>query len=503
MIAMVIATQYQIVIGLEVHAQLSTDTKLFCSCSTTFAQAPNANTCPICMGYPGVLPVINAKAVEYALRAGLALDCKIDPQSKFDRKQYFYPDLPKGYQISQWDRPICEWGKLNFHYQDSQGQIQEHQVAIRRIHMEEDAGKLVHASETSDARLHGSDYSLLDLNRAGTPLIEIVSEPEIFCAEQAVAYVKELRKILMAIGVCDGNMQEGSLRCDVNISLHKTGQPFGTRAEIKNVNSFRSISRAIDYEYKRQSELLDAGKSIDQETRLFDEESGRTFTMRSKEDAHDYRYFPEPDLVPLNVPLADIEMLRQSLPELPQQKLQRYISEFSLNTEVASILLEEMEYALFFEETLREASPDRSESHLRLAARIANYLVGSVAAYLKQHKLSLAQSKLSPKSLADMVLAIESSQISDNIAKNEIIEDLLSRDISVSELITSKGLAQITDTGALRSLIEKLIAANPKQYSDYRAGNTKLKGFFVGQVMKETQGKASPQIINEILDTLA
>ncbi len=487
------ATKYQIVIGLEVHAQLSTKTKLFCACSTEFGKPANENTCPICMGYPGVLPVLNAQAVEYATRAGLALDCTIDGNSKFDRKQYFYPDLPKGYQISQWDRPICQDGKLDIEYVDEAGIKQKQSVRIQRIHMEEDAGKLVHASDSADARLHGSDYSLVDLNRAGTPLVEIVTHPDIRSAEAAVAYVKELRKILMAIGVCDGNMQEGSLRCDVNISLHLPGTPFGTRAEIKNVNSFRSISRSVEYEYKRQSELLDQGKTIDQETRLFEENSGKTFTMRSKEDAHDYRYFPEPDLVPMNVSTREIEAMRAALPELPQQKQNRYIAEFNLNEEAASTLIDEMELALFFEATLTETAGKQP-------VKIANYLIGPVAAYLNETKTALKQTKLTSQLLAEMVLAIDKGIISDNIAKNDIIGELLAHGISVAELIEKKGLAQITDTGAIEAIVKQIIDANPKQLAEYKAGNPKIKGFFVGQVMKASQGKASPQIINDLLE---
>ena len=332
--------KYQIVIGLEVHAQLKTKSKLFCACSTQFGKEPNANTCPVCLGYPGVLPVLNKQAVDYAIKAGLALGCQIDLNSKFDRKQYFYPDLPKGYQISQFDKPLCNHGKLN---------IGSKEVRILRIHMEEDAGKLVHAGAE---RLHGSDYSLVDLNRASTPLVEIVSEPDIRSAEEAVLYVKELRKVLLYLDVCDGNMQEGSLRCDVNISLNKPGEPFGTRAEIKNVNSFRSISRAIDYEYKRQSEIIDQGGTVVQETRLFDEHTGKTHSMRSKEDAHDYRYFPDPDLLPLILTQEKVDKINQTLPELPQQKKNRYVAQFSINPDSAEIITDDLATALFFEEVL-------------------------------------------------------------------------------------------------------------------------------------------------------
>ena len=477
--------KYNIVIGLEVHAQLKTKSKLFCSCSTEFGKEPNANTCPVCMGYPGVLPVLNDQAVDYAIKAGLALGCEIDLNSKFDRKQYFYPDLPKGYQISQFDKPICNHGKLNIGNKD---------VRILRIHMEEDAGKLVHAGAE---RLHGSDYSLVDLNRASTPLIEIVSEPDINSAEEAVAYVKELRKVLLYTDVCDGNMQEGSLRCDVNISLNKEGEPWGTRAEIKNVNSFRSIARAIEYEYKRQSQLLDNGEEVVQETRLFEENSGKTHSMRGKEDAHDYRYFPEPDLLPLTLEQGRVDGIRESLPELPQQRKTRYIEEFALNEDTAHNLTEEIAIANFFEETVAKGAS---------AVKTANWLNGAVAAYLNENKKELADTKLSSDLLAQMISLIEKGTISDNIAKNDIITELLENGVDdpkgVEKLIEEKGLAQITDTGAIEEMIKEVLDANPKQVEDFKAGNQKIKGFFVGQIMKKTQGKASPQIINELLAKL-
>lgn len=473
--------KYNIVIGLEVHAQLKTASKLFCSCSTEFGKEANANTCPVCMGYPGVLPVLNAKAVEYAIKAGLALDCQIDLNSKFDRKQYFYPDLPKGYQISQFDKPLCNHGKLN---------IGNKEVRILRIHMEEDAGKLVHAGAD---RLHGSEYSLVDLNRASTPLIEIVSEPDIANAQEAVAYVKELRKILLYIGVCDGNMQEGSLRCDINISLNKEGEPYGTRAEIKNVNSFRSISRAIEYEYKRQSQLLDKGEKVVQETRLFEENSGKTHSMRGKEDAHDYRYFPEPDLLPLELEQTTVDALRASLPELPLQRKTRYVAEFNINEDTAHNLTEDINVANFFEKTVAQGAN---------ATKTANWLTGVIAAYLNDNKVELSQTKLSSKLLAQMIALIDKGIISDNIAKNDIIIELLENGTDVEKLIADKGLAQITDSSEIENIIQTILDANPKQVADYKAGNQKIKGFFVGQVMKQTQGKASPQIINESLEKL-
>jgi aspartyl-tRNA(Asn)/glutamyl-tRNA(Gln) amidotransferase subunit B len=483
---------YEMVIGLEVHAQLSTESKLFCNCSIEFGKEPNENTCPVCMGYPGVLPVLNTKAVDYAVKAGLALDCEIDPKSKFDRKQYFYPDLPKGYQISQWDKPLCKNGKLHIEGRD---------IGIVRIHMEEDAGKLVHAgdgSETEADRLFGSDYSLIDLNRAGTPLIEIVSAPDIRSADEAISYVKELRKILLYLGVCDGNMQEGSLRCDVNISLRKPGAGFGTRAEIKNVNSFRSVGRAIEFEFKRQSQILDKGEKVVQETRLFEESSGKTFSMRSKEDAHDYRYFPEPDLVPIHIERETVEQIKKNLPELPLQKRSRYMTEFSLNEEVATLLTEDYTTAKFFEDTVLILPKNQADA----PRKAANWLNGNIAAYINERKINIHQTKLSPALLAQMVTLIEEGTISDNIAKNDIIIDLLERGTDVQELIQSKGLAQITDTAAIETVIKEVLAKNTAQVEQFKSGNQKIKGFLVGRIMKETQGKASPQIINKILDTL-
>ena len=473
--------EYNITIGLEVHAQLKTKSKLFCSCSTEFGKEPNANTCPVCMGYPGVLPVLNKQAVAYAITAGLALGCKIDLNSRFDRKQYFYPDLPKGYQISQFDNPICNHGKLS---------IGNKEVRILRIHMEEDAGKLVHAGAE---RLHGSDHSLVDLNRASTPLIEIVSEPDINSAEEAVTYVKELRKVLLYTEVCDGNMQEGSLRCDVNISLNKTGQPLGTRAEIKNVNSFRSISRAIEYEYKRQSQILDEGGKIVQETRLFEEGTGKTHSMRSKEEAHDYRYFPEPDLLPVTIEQKQVDDARQGLPELPQQKKTRYIEEFQVNEDTATTITDDLETAHFFEKVLSKGAK---------ANKAANWIIGPIAAYLNENKKSLNETKLSAELLAEMLVLIEKGTISDNIAKNDIINELLETGSPVAKLIEDKGLAQITDTGAIEAIVQEVIDTNPKQVEQFKSGNDKIKGFFVGQVMKKTQGKAPPSLVNQLLGKL-
>lgn len=504
-------TDYEMVIGLEVHAQLKTNTKLFCNCSTEFGKDPNENTCPVCMGFPGTLPVLNDKAVEYAIKAGLALDCEIDPNCKFDRKQYFYPDLPKGYQISQYDKPLCLGGKLVINYEDDDKKLQSKEIGITRIHMEEDAGKLVHAGGGADDasieadRLFGSDYSLADWNRACTPLIEIVSEPDIRSAAEAVAYVKELRKTLLYLDVTDGNMQEGSLRCDVNISIRKPGEEFGTRAEIKNVNSFRSIFRAIEFEYKRQSKLLDSGEKVVQETRLFEEGSGKTHSMRSKEEASDYRYFPEPDLVPLGVPQDLISKLEASLPELPSAKKTRYMEEFQISDEAASVITEEIATADFFEEVLAANQEGDAKALAKRAKKVANWIIGSIAAYLNENKQGITDTKLTAGMLAEMVSHIEKGTISDNIAKNDIINELLANGDqykSVEEFIEKKGLAQITDTSEVESIIQGILDNNQKQVEDFKAGNQKIRGFFVGQVMKATQGKASPQLVNQLLDKL-
>jgi aspartyl-tRNA(Asn)/glutamyl-tRNA(Gln) amidotransferase subunit B len=474
--------KYEIVIGLEVHAQLKTKTKLFCNCSTAFGEEPNKNTCPVCMGYPGVLPVLNEKAVDFAIQAGLALNCDINRECKFDRKQYFYPDLPKGYQISQWDKPICEHGYL---------EILGKKVNIVRIHMEEDAGKLVHAGDDAD-RLHGSSYSLVDLNRAGTPLIEIVSAPDISNADEAVAYVKELRKILIALDVCDGNMQEGSMRCDVNISLNLPGaSEYGKRAEIKNVNSFRSIARAIEYEYKRQSKLLDNGEEVTQETRLFEENSGKTFSMRGKEDSHDYRYFPEPDLVPLAISSEKVQEFKNSLPELPQAKQARYISDYKISDEAATVISEERTVADFFEKTLIYNTDP---------VKTANWVTGALAAHLNETKANLPDLMLNPENFAEMLNLIKEGIISDNIAKNQVFPELLEAGGSAKGIVDKKGLAQITDSSAIEAIVKEVLANNTKQVEQFKSGNQKIKGFFVGQVMKQTQGKASPAIINQAID---
>ncbi|MDX1920904.1 MAG: Asp-tRNA(Asn)/Glu-tRNA(Gln) amidotransferase subunit GatB [Candidatus Caenarcaniphilales bacterium] len=475
--------KYEPVIGLEVHAQLKTKTKLFCSCKNEFGGEPNTNVCPVCLGMPGVLPVLNQTALDYAIKASLALGCTVNPKSKFDRKQYFYPDLPKGYQISQYDQPLASNGKLLL--QDGST------VRIHRLHMEEDAGKLVHAGAE---RLHGSTYSLADMNRAGTPLTEIVSEPDIRSAEQARLYVQELRLILIYCGVCDGNLEEGSMRCDINISLRPRGtEKFGTRAEIKNVNSFRSIGRAIEHEIERQAELLDAGQKIVQETRLWEENKGCTISMRSKEEANDYRYFPEPDLLPLVVSEEKINTTKSQIPLLPAQKRELYLNEFKLNEEEVFILVDDLERGLYFDECVKlKANPKK----------VASWLNGPIAAGLKEHEQNFMTSKFTPQKLYQVLELIEKGTISDSSARKDLLEDLFVTDLTPGEICEKKGLKQITDEGAISSEIKAIVDEFPEQFSELKSGKDKMKAFFVGQAMKKFKGKASPALVNKILDEL-
>ena len=469
--------KYEVVIGLEVHAQLKTKSKIFCADSTEFGAEPNTQTSPITLGLPGVLPVLNKKVVEMGILTGLALNCEIAEHSKFDRKQYFYPDLPKGYQISQYDMPICLNGWLK---------IDGKKIRIHRAHLEEDAGKLVHAGADG---LAGSTYSNVDLNRAGTPLLEIVSEADIRSAEEARAYMEELRSIVRYAGVCDGNLEEGSMRCDANISIRPFGQKeFGTRAEVKNVNSFRALQRAIEYEVERQIEIVEAGGSVVQETRLWNEADGTTKSMRSKEEAHDYRYFPEPDLMPLEISREWVEQIRATMPELPQQKRDRYM-ELGLSEYDAGVIVEQMETALFFDNVIETGT------NIKTAL---NWLMGDVTAYLKDKKLIVSETKLTPENLAEMVNLIEDGTISNKIAK-DIIITLLEEGGSAKQIVEKQGLSVISDEGELKAIIAKIIETNPNQVAAYKGGKDKLFGFFVGQVMKETQGRANPQSINTLI----
>ncbi|MDJ0625865.1 MAG: Asp-tRNA(Asn)/Glu-tRNA(Gln) amidotransferase subunit GatB [Candidatus Caenarcaniphilales bacterium] len=478
-----ITKKYEPVIGLEVHAQLKTNTKLFCSCKNEFGGEPNANTCPICLGLPGVLPVLNKTALDYAIKASLALNCTVNPKSKFDRKQYFYPDLPKGYQISQYDQPLASNGFVDL--------PDGSKVRINRLHMEEDAGKLVHAGAE---RLHGSAYSLVDLNRAGTPLTEIVTEPDIRTAEQARLYVQELRLILIYCGVCDGNLEEGSMRCDVNISLRPQGtEKFGTRAEIKNVNSFRSIQRAIEYEIERQAEILDEGGEVVQETRLWEENRGCTITMRTKEEANDYRYFPEPDLLPINISSEKIQNIQEELPLLPSKKREIYSQEYKLNEEESFIFVEDLERGSYFDECIKLSNNPK---------KVAAWVNGPVAAYLKEQRLSYFDTKLSPERLSEVLKLIDDGIVSDSSAKKDLIPDIFTSDLSPIELCDKKGLKQITDESAISGEVEAIVNQFPDQFSELKSGKDKMKSFFVGQAMKRFKGKASPALINKILDKL-
>ncbi|WP_373533242.1 Asp-tRNA(Asn)/Glu-tRNA(Gln) amidotransferase subunit GatB [Vampirovibrio sp.] len=471
--------KYETVIGLEVHVQLKTDSKLFDASPNAFGDQPNINIDTPCLGLPGALPVLNERAVEYAIKLGLALDCTIAKVTKFDRKQYFYPDLPKGYQISQYDFPICEHGTITL----SNGR----KVRVLRAHLEEDAGKLVHAGAMG---LANSDYSLVDLNRAGCPLVEVVSEPDIRSAEEAREYMQQIRNIVRYLDVCDGNLEEGSMRCDANVSIRPYGATeYGTKTEIKNMNSFRSVQRAIESEVARQTEIIESGGRITQESRLWDEATQSTKTMRSKEEAHDYRYFPDPDLRPLAIADEYVEHLRQTLPELPHQRYARMISGFGLSDYDAGVMVEFKEMGDFFE---------LAAEHTDNYKAISNWIQGDITAYLKNNKVSIFETKLSPKALADLVHFVDKSVISSAMAK-KLMPELLELGGEPEALIQQKGLAQISDEGALRGLIQKVIDGNPANVEAYRAGKDKLFGFFVGQVMKESKGSANPELVNQLL----
>lgn len=488
-------TKYEAIIGLETHCQLSTETKIFSSSSTKFGADPNTNIDPVCMGLPGTLPVLNEKVLEYAVKAGLALNCTIAPYSKFDRKQYFYPDLPKNYQISQYDLPIAEHGWLEIELTDDKGKpivgedgkALTKRIGITRLHMEEDAGKLVHAG--SD-RLSGSTHSLVDYNRAGVPLVEIVSEPDMRSGQEAAEYAQELRRIMRYLGVSDGNMQEGSLRCDVNISVRPVGsEKFGTKVEIKNMNSFSAIQKAIDYEIDRQITAIEAGEKIVQETRLWDEGSQRTFTMRVKEGSSDYRYFPEPDLGPIEVSKEQLAQWKSELPELPAAKRHRYENELGLSAYDARVLTDDRSVSEYFEAVVAAgANP-------KLAA---NWIMGDISAHLNNEKLSITDIPLKPDGLAEMIQLIEANTISNKIAK-DILPDLLSQGGSPKAIVEKKGLLQVSDPTVIEAAIDKVMAAFPDELEKYRGGKTKLLGFFVGQVMKETGGKADPKLTNQLL----
>lgn len=473
--------KYEPVIGLEVHAQLLTQAKIFCGCSTQFGAEPNYHTCPVCAGFPGVLPVLNKKVVDFAIKAGLATHCQIAGSSIFARKNYFYPDLPKGYQISQYELPVCTNGYIDI---DTDGQSQR--IRITRIHMEEDAGKNIHD-------LH-DNFSLVDLNRAGVPLLEIVSEPDLRTAEQAGSYLRALRAILQYLEICDGNMEEGSFRCDANVSVRPEGNSgLGTKTELKNLNSFKAVEKAIRYEIERHIDILSDGGKLIQETRLWDPDREMTRSMRTKEYAHDYRYFPDPDLLPLIIDENWIREIRDSLPELPDARRSRFVAQYALPAYDASLLTSRKDVADFFEQAVATHSNPKA---------ISNWIVGDLFRVLKERRLdeqlSIASWPVTTQQLSELVRLIDEGKISGKIAKS-IFEQLIDSSQAPSEIVAEKGLEQLSDVSTIEMAVQQVIAANAQQVSQYLAGNEKVFGFLVGQVMKATHGKANPQKVNEVL----
>ena len=473
---------YITVIGLEVHAELKTKTKAFCSCSTEFGAEPNTHVCPVCLGMPGALPVLNKRVVEFAIRAGLALNCDIQKFNKMDRKNYFYPDLAKNYQISQWDEPICLGGHIDIRVNG-----EKKRIGITRIHMEEDAGKLVHSGLT----ISTSDSSAVDYNRAGVPLIEIVSEPDMRSAAEARAYMEQLKAILEYTDVCDCKMQEGSLRCDANISVMPEGATeFGTRAEIKNLNSFRALERAIEYEVERQIEIVEDGGHVVQETRTWDDANGVTLSMRSKEEAHDYRYFPEPDLVPINLDQAWIDEIKATLPELPSARKERLLAE-DVPEDNADIIVASKKVADYFDEGTKATKNLKA---------LSNWLIGDVAGYLNAEGIEIddPEFKITPDHLGELVNLIDKGVLSSKLAK-QVFAEMLKENEAPETLVKKLGLEQVSDAGELGKLVDEVIAANPQSIADFKAGKKKALGFLVGQIMKATHGKANPGMVNKML----
>ena len=472
--------KYETVIGLEVHVQIKTKTKIFCSCSTEFGTRPNENTCPICLGMPGVLPVLNKRFLESSMRACLATHCTIEPMNRFARKNYFYPDLPKGYQISQFELPLGTNGYININVDGTKKRI-----GLTRIHMEEDAGKLIHGEN-----LGSPGKSYVDFNRTGVPLCEVVSEPDLRSSEEARAYLIELKSILEYTGVSDCNMEEGSLRCDANVSIRPVGQKeFGTRTELKNLNSFKFIQKAIEYEVDRQTKILDQGDTVKQETRLYDSDRGETFPMRSKEEAHDYRYFPDPDLVPIMIDETWVEKLRQTIPELPEQKRERFVKSYGIPEYDTGVLTSSAPLADYFEKCTALFPHPKT---------ISNWMMGDLLRELKKDGRNIVDCPVSPSALVDLLKLIESGTVSGNIAKG-VFEEMYQTQKSAASIVEEKGLKQITDTSAIEKIVAEEIQAYPSQVEEFKGGKEKVLGFLVGQVMKASKGKANPGIVNKLL----
>ena len=475
---------WEAVMGLEIHVQLSTATKMFCGCPVSFGDEPNTNVCPLCLGHPGTLPAVNERAVEYATRIALALGCEIAPHTIFHRKNYFYPDLPKGYQISQYDQPLGLRGHLDVELEG--GAV--HRVGITRVHMEDDAAKLVHAGG-ADGRIAGADYSLVDFNRGGTPLVEIVSEPDIFTPEQARAFLTQLKNLVEQLDVSDVNMEEGSLRCDANISVHRPGTPYGTRTELKNMNSFRFLQRGLEAEIERQIGALERGEEIVQETVHFDPGTGTISTLRGKEEAHDYRYFPEPDLVPIELSAEYVEQIRAALPELPAARKERYMRDFRLSAYDAGVLSGNKQLAVYFEEVTRLAGD---------AKLSANWVMGEFSAYLNAAGLEADQAAVSPQTLAELVGLLKDGTLSSKLAK-DVFARMLETGKGPGAIVQEQGLGQISDTAALEAIVAEVVEANPGPAEEFRQGKERVLGFFVGQIMKKTKGQANPQVVGELL----